>query len=81
MAQPLTIRSIIADKPDVVFEVDDLSKAEAAFRPQDGLPGTVRIPDARTLHWRVPESYFEPKTLLAVLRKRLSARPEVAEVH
>ena len=78
LAQPLTIRSIIARKPDVVVEVDDLSKAKAAFRPQEGLPGTVRIPDARTLHWRVPESYFEPKTLLAVLRKRLSTRSKSA---
>ncbi len=76
LAQPWTIRSIMAKKPDVVFEIEDLSKAELAFGPQDGLTGTVRMPDPRTIHWRVPENYFEPKTLLAVLRKRLSARPE-----
>jgi len=26
-------------------------------------PGTVRIPDPRTVHLRLEKSYFEPKTL------------------
>ncbi|MCH8853009.1 MAG: transcription-repair coupling factor [Planctomycetes bacterium] len=79
LAQPWSIRSIIVKKPDLIFQYDDLSKAEAVFRSQEGLAGVVRMPDPRTIHWRVPDSYFEPKTLLAVLRKRLSATPALAQ--
>ncbi len=48
-----------------------MSRAGAAFQPADSVTGTVRMPDPRTIHWRLPENYFEPKTLLAILRSRL----------
>jgi len=31
--------------------------------------GSVRIPDPKTIHLRLPEAYFEPQTLLRFLRK------------
>ncbi|MCX5632341.1 MAG: transcription-repair coupling factor [Phycisphaerae bacterium] len=36
-----------------------------------GAPGIVRIPDAVTVHIRLEDKYFEPQTLLAMLRKIL----------
>ena len=36
-----------------------------------GAPGIVRIPDAETVHIRLEDKYFEPQTLLAMLRKIL----------
>jgi transcription-repair coupling factor (superfamily II helicase) len=62
------IRSIILARPDIVFTVDSLKQAEGAFV---SAPGSVRSPDAQTIHLRVPESYLEPSTMLAVLRKLL----------
>jgi hypothetical protein len=35
-------------------------------------PGSARMADAHTVHLRLTEAYFEPATLLAVLRKMLS---------
>jgi transcription-repair coupling factor (superfamily II helicase) len=35
-------------------------------------PGIVRVPDVRTVHIRLEKSYFEPRTLLSVLRKIFS---------
>jgi hypothetical protein len=35
------------------------------------------MPDAKTVHWRLPKAYLEPATLLAVLRKQLAAGVEV----
>jgi len=34
--------------------------------------GTVRITDPKTVYLRLPQNYFEPKTLINVLRKILS---------
>ena len=31
--------------------------------------GSVRIPDPKTIHLRLPEAYFEPQTLLRFMRK------------
>jgi hypothetical protein len=58
----------VLDEPDVVFAVDDLKKVEPALA--DG-PGSPRVPDPKTVHWRLPKRYLEPGTLLAVLRKQL----------
>ena len=40
-------------------------------------PGSARMADAHTVHLRLTEAYFEPATLLAVLR-RLLQRPAEA---
>ncbi len=68
LAQPWGIRSIVLDPPDVIFAIDDLEKAQPLFA--EG-PGSPRLPDPRTVHWRLPKRYLEPPTLLAILRKQL----------
>mgnify|MGYP000523637818 CR=1 FL=1 len=62
------IQSIIVQQPDVIFTFPDGANATDLFARY---PGTVRIPDPRTVHLRLDKKYFEPKTLLAVLRKLL----------
>ena len=56
----------------MVFTVQDLSKVEPLLA--DG-PGSPRVPDAKTIHWRLPKRYLEPQTLMAILRKQLSSAP------
>ncbi|MFQ6048483.1 MAG: transcription-repair coupling factor, partial [Phycisphaerae bacterium] len=62
------IRSIMLDRPDLVFRVQELQRLEPVFA---GAPGSVRAADGQTVHWRLPPNYLEPRTLLAVLRQRL----------
>lgn len=68
LAAPWGIRSIVLDGPDVVFAIDELQKVQPLL--SDG-PGSPRVPDPQTIHWRLPKRYLEPVTLLAVLRKQL----------
>jgi len=35
-------------------------------------PGTARMPDAHTIHLRMPPAYLEPRTLPAILRRILN---------
>ncbi|MBL7214943.1 MAG: hypothetical protein ISS71_04620, partial [Phycisphaerae bacterium] len=53
---------------DVIFKFPEGTTGADLFACY---PGIVRIPDPRTAHLRLEKSYFEPKTLLAVLRKLL----------
>jgi len=69
------IRSIVVRRPDVVFSVEDHRRLEPVFAEA---PGTARMPDAKTIHWRLPDSYLEPPTLLRVLCKYLATQPEPA---
>ncbi|MHC5088691.1 MAG: hypothetical protein ACYSOT_03680, partial [Planctomycetota bacterium] len=62
------IQSIIVQKPDVIFSFPEGTTGTDLFARY---PGTVRIPDPRTVHVRLEKNYFEPKTLLAILRKLL----------
>lgn len=62
------IQSIFVQKPDLVFTFSEGSSGIDLFARYSG---TVRIPDPRTVHIRLEKTYFEPKTLLAVLRKIL----------
>jgi transcription-repair coupling factor (superfamily II helicase) len=71
LAQPWGIRSIVLAHPDVVFAVDDARDLEPLLSEGAGSP---RVPDSKTVHWRLPARYLEPRTLRAVLRKQL-ARP------
>ena len=71
----LGVRSIVLHGPDVVFTVQDHHRLEPVLAES---PGTARMPDAKTIHWRLPPNYLEPATLLAVLRKHLSKGAEVA---
>ncbi len=74
LAAPFGVRSIIIEKPDVVFRADHLAPLEPIFTEA---AGSVRIPDGQTLHWRVPEAYFEPTRLVAVLRRLLQSSTPV----
>ncbi|MCF6285187.1 MAG: hypothetical protein L3K26_08350 [Candidatus Hydrogenedentes bacterium] len=66
-----SIKSINVMGPDLVFNFDDHSKAGDLFARS---PGSVRIPDPKTVHLRLSKNYFEPKTLLTVLRKLLAGK-------
>jgi transcription-repair coupling factor (superfamily II helicase) len=67
-ASAAAIRTILAQPPDLVFTVDDIKK----FKPLQGKsPGDVRVIDDHTIHLRLPPAYFEPPTLMAMLRKLL----------
>ena len=59
----------------MIFAIDDLEKAQRLFR--DG-PGSPRLPDPRTVHWRLPRRLLQPPTLLSVLRRQLSRPLEPA---
>ena len=76
LARRWEIRSIVADQPDLIFSVRDLSIAQAAFV---NTPGSVRMPDPKTVYLRLRSSYFEGQTLLACLRKMLSQTPTPTE--
>jgi len=69
LAQPYGIRSIIQRPPDVVFTVEEMRRVARLF---ESGPGSPRIPDDHTVHLRLPPSYFEPATLLPVLRRMLA---------
>jgi transcription-repair coupling factor (superfamily II helicase) len=69
------IRSIVLKEPDVVFTVEDHRRLEPVFA---ATPGTARMPDAKTIHWRPQANYLERPTLLAVLRRYLAKKPEGA---
>jgi transcription-repair coupling factor (superfamily II helicase) len=60
------ILSIIVQGPDLVFSFPEGASGVDLFARYHG---TVRIPDPRTVYLRLEKSYFEPKTLLAMLRK------------
>ncbi len=58
------------DPPDLIFAIDELQKVEPLFSTG---PGSPRMPDPQTIHWRLPKRYLERQTILAVLRKQLVA--------
>jgi transcription-repair coupling factor (superfamily II helicase) len=68
LASPWGIRSLVLDGPDVIFAVDDLQTVQPLFK--DG-PGSPRVPDPQTIHWRLPKRFLEPPLLLATLRQQL----------
>ena len=70
LARVWRIESIIIREPDIVFTVHDLSRAQGAFVEA---PGSVRMPDPRTIHLRpLNLSYMEARTILPLLRKLLA---------
>ena len=76
LSQPWGIRSIVLDPPDVIFAIDDLDAGQVLF--SEG-PGSPRLPDPKTVHWRLPKRYLEQPTLLTVLRKQLSRESSFAK--
>jgi len=69
LARRFGIVSISLRKPDIVFVIEQLSRAEPVFIDA---PGTVRIPDPQTIHLRLRESYLEPKTFIPILRNMMN---------
>ena len=68
LAQPHGITAINQSPPDLIFAVKDLAHVEPLFADS---PGSARMADARTIHWRLTPAYFEASTLMAVLRRLL----------
>jgi transcription-repair coupling factor (superfamily II helicase) len=64
------IRSIVVSGTDLVFSFkqDPGKKANALFAD---VRGSIRIPDPKTIHLRLAPAYFEPQTLIGLLRKIL----------
>jgi transcription-repair coupling factor (superfamily II helicase) len=65
------IKSITASGRDLIFSFSKKpdAKADSLFAK---VKGTARIADPKTVYLRLPENYFEPSTLMNVLRKILS---------
>jgi transcription-repair coupling factor (superfamily II helicase) len=75
LAGAFGIVSISRQPPDLVFSIDSVAAVDSLFADA---PGSVRIPDERTIHLRLAPAYFEQPTLLAVLRQLLGrARVDV----
>jgi transcription-repair coupling factor (superfamily II helicase) len=72
-ASKLDIKSIVASGVDLVFSFreGDRGKAEALLA---GAAGKAWTADAKTAYLRLKESYFEPQTLIGLLRKILRER-------
>jgi transcription-repair coupling factor (superfamily II helicase) len=69
LASAHNIYSITIMGKDVVFVFDKATKDVSKLFAN--APGIVRIPDAATVHIRLEDKYFEPQTLLAMVRKIL----------
>jgi len=69
-ASKCDIKSIVASEEDLIFSFAKDSKApsESFFSK---VSGKVRISDVRTVYLRLSENYFEPRTLISVMRKIL----------
>ena len=62
------IKSIVASGQELVFSFDkeiDV-KSESLFSK---VRGKIRIPEPKMVYLRLPANYFEPKTLVSILRK------------
>jgi transcription-repair coupling factor (superfamily II helicase) len=68
LADKRNIRSLVVHGLDLIFTFPEGVNATDLFARY---PGTVRIPDPRTVHLRLDKNCFEPPTLLAMLRKLL----------
>ena len=68
MASASEIKSIVVNGRDLIFTLETGNIAAPLFVRA---PGTVRIPDPKTVYVRLEKNYFEPATLLGVLRKML----------
>ncbi|TWT42091.1 Transcription-repair-coupling factor [Phycisphaerae bacterium RAS1] len=71
LAGPRGVRSISIDGPDVVFAVEDVHKLGDLFSVG---PGSPRVPDNKTVHWRLPKRLMERAALLEALRLQLSSQ-------
>ena len=70
-ASKCDIKSIIASGHDLVFTFTGEAEGRVHLLFED-IAGKVRVTDAKTVYVRLPANYFEPRTLLSLLRKMLS---------
>lgn len=75
LSQRWGVRSIILKPPDVIFSIVDLERAQPLF---ESGPGSPRLPDPQTVHWRLPKRLLEPEALVEVLRQQLGLDQRVA---
>jgi transcription-repair coupling factor (superfamily II helicase) len=69
-ASKCDIKSIVASGEDLIFSFSkDAEVPSKSFFSK--VSGTVRISDMRTVYLRLSKNYFEPRTLISVLRKIL----------
>lgn len=75
-ASRLDIKSVVASGLDLIFSFaeDGGRKTESLF---SGVTGKVRISDTKTVYVRLTENYFEPNTLITVLRKILGQEQKI----
>jgi transcription-repair coupling factor (superfamily II helicase) len=62
------IKSIVTSGQDLVFLFEKDAKSKAAFLFKN-ISGKVRILEPKTVYLRLPANYFEPRTIMSVLRK------------
>jgi transcription-repair coupling factor (superfamily II helicase) len=62
------IKSILASGNDLIFSFENTQAVGNLFAKA---PGIVRIPDPKTVYVRLEKNYFEPRTLISILRKIL----------
>ncbi len=74
LAASWQIKTIILKSPDVIFTVKDFKRVQDLFADA---PGSVRTPDPRTVHLRLPPAYLEPQSLLPILRRLLNSRTAI----
>jgi transcription-repair coupling factor (superfamily II helicase) len=69
MAHKRKIKTIIASEPDLTFSFEAPDDIADLF---NRAPGIVRLPDEKTVNLKLDKNYFEPQTLMTVLRKLLA---------
>jgi transcription-repair coupling factor (superfamily II helicase) len=72
LASMWQIKSIIVSEPDLVFALENTDSTQHLF---ERAPGIVRVPDPETVHLRLERNYFEPMTLMTILREILRTPP------
>jgi len=77
LAQAWKIRTINPKPPDLIFTVDELALVEPMFARS---PGSARMADPHTIHLRLSNAYFEPATLVPVLRRMLQPIPAASKI-
>jgi hypothetical protein len=65
------IKSIVASGQDLVFSFDKDADGQAEALLSN-TSGKLRIPEPNIAYLRLEKNYFEPKTLITVLRKMFS---------
>ena len=71
IAAQCNIKSITVSGRDLIFSFDSPQDGKGIESIFAGAPGTVRVPDAKTVYVRLEKNYFEPRTLMSILRKML----------